>query len=437
MSVTRPLHNRIADDLLQKIRDSVFVDQLPVENILAVEYRVSVPTIKKALGLLVDDGVIVRIRGKGTFVSRDGIAGVGTGIEPPQAVVPAVDEAGSQDRPISGGANEKWQSARARGDAAVPPDLRDKPPIVGVIFPVARGGFSRRLLGGVLEGLSEKGAHGMVDFSGGNRERESEIVAHFLRAGVDGLIVFPVNGEIYNKDLVLLSIERFPLVFVDRWFPGIDVSRVVAQHADGVRLAVNALHDAGHRDMALVSVTAQFPASTESVVERTKGFLEGLKENGIHPGDEALWIREVNESGASQDAQEYLVGKLRQHPEVTALVGISPADVPIALKAARVAGRSVPQDLSVAGFDIGGECSAIGDLFGERAEDFPVAWIDQSEVAIGREAAGVVSRLIAGSGKTEVIEVPTTFHWGRTCAAAPDAGERAVPMAAAAGEGKK
>ena len=29
----RPLYNRIADDLLQKIRDSVFVDQLPIENI--------------------------------------------------------------------------------------------------------------------------------------------------------------------------------------------------------------------------------------------------------------------------------------------------------------------------------------------------------------------------------------------------------------------
>ena len=198
MSETRPLHNRIADDLLQKIRDSVFVDQLPVENILAVEYRVSVPTIKKALGLLVDDGVIVRIRGKGTFVTRNGIAGAGTGKESPQAVVPAVNETGTQDRPISGSANEEWQSVKARVDAAVSPDHRDKPPMVGVVLPLAGGGFARRLLSGVLEGLSEKGAHGVVDFSGGKRERESEIVANFLRAGVDGLIVFPVNGWAYG-----------------------------------------------------------------------------------------------------------------------------------------------------------------------------------------------------------------------------------------------
>ncbi len=422
MTEARPLHHRIADDLRQKIRDSVFNDQLPVENILAVEYRVSVPTVKKALGLLVDDGVIVRIRGKGTFINKEGM--------------PAPSNIG-QDLRTSSGANKERQPATARVDAEVSPGFRDKPPMVGVVFPVARAGFARRLLSGVLEGLSENGVHGVVDFSGGRRERESEIVASFLRAGVDGLIVFPVNGEIYNKDLVLLSIERFPLVFVDRWFPGIDVSRVVAQHADGVKQAVHALHSAGHRDMALVSVTAQFPASTESVVERTKGFLEGLKENGINPGDEALWIREVNEGSAAQDAQEYLASQLRQHPEVTALVGISPTDVPIALKAARLAGRSVPQDLSVAGFDIGGECSAVDDLFGEGAEEFPVAWIDQSEVAIGREAAGVVSRLIAGSGETEVIEVPTTFRWGRTCSVAPDSRGRDVPMVVAVGEWKK
>ncbi len=410
MTEARLLHDRIADDILQKIRDSVFVDQLPVENILAVEYGVSVPTIKKALGLLADEGVIVRIRGKGTFVNRGGMP------FPPDI---------RQD-PRTGGAEEDGHPGKRQGGVEVSPDSRNKPPMVGVILPVARSGFARRLLSGVLEALSENGAHGVVDFSGGTRERESEIVASFLRAGVDGLIVFPVNGEIYNKDLVLLSIERFPLVFVDRWLPGIDVSRVVAQHASGAKLAVSALHGAGHRNMALVSVTAQFPASTESVVERTRGFIEGLKDNGINPGGEALWIREVNESSTSRDAEEYLADKLRQHPDVTALVGISPDDVPIALKAARLAGRSVPQDLSVAGFDIGGECSAIGDLFGEGAEDFPVAWIDQSEVTIGREAAGVVSRLIGGSGSTEVIEVPTTFHWGRTCSAVQDSQQRHV-----------
>ncbi|MHB1629393.1 MAG: GntR family transcriptional regulator [Bacilli bacterium] len=419
-----PLYSHVADDLRQQIRTGELLDRIPPETTLASNFQVSVPTVKKALGILETEDVIVRIQGKGTFVRPEARQGL--------------QVSGNVKEGEQHGENSEEQP---KGQSVVEALRRtgDKPTMVGVILPMAQDGFPRRLLSGILEGLSEHGVHGVVDFSGSERERESEIVASFLRAGVDGLIVFPVDGEIYNKDLVLLSIERFPLVFVDRWFPGIDASRVVSQHANGVKEAVNALYALGHRSMALVSVAVNFPTSTESVVERTKGFLEGLKGNGIIPMDETLWVREVKEDAAFHDAQahEYLVNKLRQHPEVTALVGISSTDVQIALKVARLAGRNVPDDLSIVGFDIGAECSDVGSLFGESAEDFPVGWIDQSEVAIGKEAAGLMSRLIAGSGKTEVIEVPATFRWGRTCAAAPTSPERSFQMMAAVDEVKR
>lgn len=400
----KPLYSQVVDGLRQKIRVGELLDRIPPETALATNFRVSVSTVKRALGILEAEDVVVRIQGKGTFVrsdakqvleSRDGPHG-----EEPSEAHPETRIEGRSRESAAGGTTEG-------------------PTLIGVILPMAQDGFSRRLLSGVLEGLSANGMHGMVDFSQGDRERESEIVASFLQAGARGLIVFPVNGEIYNKDLVLLSIERFPLVFVDRWLPGIDVSRVVCQHANGVKEAVSALHSAGHRHMALVSVTAMFPASTESVVERTKGFVEGLKSLGIIPTDGNLWVREVNADDSFQTAEEYLANRLQQHPEVTALVGVSSSDVPLVLKAARMADRHVPGDLSLVGFDIGVEFSDIGGLFGERAEDFPIAWIDQSELTIGREAAGLVSRLVAGLDETEVIEVAATFHWGRTCAAAP------------------
>lgn len=398
----KPLYSQVVDGLRQQIRIGELLDRIPPETVLASNFRVSVSTVKRALAILEAEDVVVRIQGKGTFVRS----------EPKQAL----QLSGATHGEVSSEVHPETRT-EARVGASVTGRTSGGPTLVGVILPMARDGFSRRLLSGVLEGLSAKGMHGMVDFSEGDRERESEIVANFLEAGARGLIVFPVNGEIYNKDLVLLSIERFPLVFVDRWLPGIDVSRVVSQHANGVRDAVNALHAAGHRNMALVSVAAMFPASTESVVERTKGFVEGLKTLGIIPTDGSLWVREVNADDAFQTAEEYLAAMLRQHPEVTALVGVSSSDVPLVLKAARMAGRRVPADLSLVGFDIGVEFSDIGGLFGERAEDFPIAWIDQSEVIIGREAADLVGRLVAGSEKTEVIEVAATFHWGRTCVA--------------------
>ncbi len=400
----RPLYSQVVDDLRQQIRDGELLDRVPPETELASSFQVSVSTVKKALGILEAEDIVVRIQGRGTFVRSEA----------------------QQVLQLSGGVKEP-EHAREQATVEVPQRATDKSSVVGVILPEARDGFARRLLSGVIGGISDTGASALVDFSGGDRERESKIVAKFLQAGVDGMIVLPGYGEMYNRDFVQLSFERFPLVFVDRWFPGIDISRVVSQNANGVMEAVNALHAAGHRNMALVCADL-FATSTESIVERTKGFLEGLKNNGVIPTDEALWIPEFRAETALQDAQNYVVDKLRRYPEVTAIVGVSTLDVQIALEAAYVVGRSVPNDLSIAGFDVGSDFSNFGRLFGGRAEDFPVAWIDQSELVIGQEAAGVVSRLIAGSATTEVIEVPAKFHWGRTCGPAPAFQETGQPV---------
>ncbi len=454
----KPLYAQVLNDLRRQIHAGELRDRIPTETTLANSFQVSLSTVQKALNVLKDENIIVRIQGKGSFVRAEA-RGVLQGSDD------ANDEEQFKEQPkeqVEEQAKEQLEQLKKQLKEQIEKELieqferrleepmkeqatvettetasrlRDKPPVVGVILPNAEDGFSRRLLSGVLEGLSANGAHALVDFSGRKRERESEIVVSFLQNGINGLIVFPVDGEIYNKDLVQLSFERFPVVFVDRWLPGIDISRVVSQHANGVKEAVNALYAAGHRNMALASV-GEFSTSTESIVERTKGFLGGLKANGIIPTEDLLWIPEVKSDSTFQDALGYLTKKFRQHPEVTALVGISSFDVRVALEAARLTGRKVPHDLSITGFDIGAECSDGGGLFEGRVEDFPIAWLDQSEVVIGKEAAGVMNRLIAGSGKTEVIEVPVTFRWGRTCGPAPAVQEH-IQMTAASDEMKK
>ncbi|MFZ0543848.1 MAG: GntR family transcriptional regulator [Candidatus Promineifilaceae bacterium] len=45
-------------------------DALPSENELVDAYRVSRTTVRKALDRLADDGVVVRVQGKGTYVSK-------------------------------------------------------------------------------------------------------------------------------------------------------------------------------------------------------------------------------------------------------------------------------------------------------------------------------------------------------------------------------
>lgn len=61
---------KIADDLRQKIKEQKYTygQKLPYEYVLCMNYDCNKETMKKALDILVKEGLIVRRRGAGTFV---------------------------------------------------------------------------------------------------------------------------------------------------------------------------------------------------------------------------------------------------------------------------------------------------------------------------------------------------------------------------------
>lgn len=71
-----PYYYQIKEDILQKIEQGIYSvgDQLVSEIQLAEDYGVSRPTVRQAIAELVQEGILVRGRGKGTFVSKPMIA---------------------------------------------------------------------------------------------------------------------------------------------------------------------------------------------------------------------------------------------------------------------------------------------------------------------------------------------------------------------------
>jgi DNA-binding GntR family transcriptional regulator len=66
-----PLYYRVSRTLEQRIRDhrDKVGDRLPSEDVLCREFGASRNTIRQAVGRLVEQGLIVRRRGSGSFVS--------------------------------------------------------------------------------------------------------------------------------------------------------------------------------------------------------------------------------------------------------------------------------------------------------------------------------------------------------------------------------
>ena len=60
----------IADDIREKIKNQeyTFGQKLPYEYVLCMSYHCNKETMKKALDILVKEGLIIRRRGAGTFV---------------------------------------------------------------------------------------------------------------------------------------------------------------------------------------------------------------------------------------------------------------------------------------------------------------------------------------------------------------------------------
>ena len=90
-----PLYEQIYREILKQIEDGTYRigDRLPSEKELSDHYHVSRITSKKAVELLADAGLVVRMPGKGTFVSET--AGISEGLaereeESPEKQMPII-----------------------------------------------------------------------------------------------------------------------------------------------------------------------------------------------------------------------------------------------------------------------------------------------------------------------------------------------------------
>lgn len=69
---TKPLYHQLKEIIKLQINDKIwtFDELIPSENELSAIYDVSVGTVKKALSVLVEEGILYRRQGRGTYVSR-------------------------------------------------------------------------------------------------------------------------------------------------------------------------------------------------------------------------------------------------------------------------------------------------------------------------------------------------------------------------------
>ena len=244
-----PKYQRIAEWLQQKIADGTYGpgDKLPSEQELREQFDVSRQTVRSALDVLEEEGLIYGRQGSGSFV-RD----------------PAEEEAGKSRR------------------IAVVTTYVDN-----YIFP--------KIIQGIEQVLSEADFQVQISFTNNQVQRETEILESLLEQDLRGLIVEAVKSALPNPNLPLykrLLEKGVQVLFLNSGYPQLDCPKAALNDREAGRLAARYLLEMGHREIG-----GLLKSDDGQGLLRYEGFLSELKAAGIKMDDNRFVWYDTGDSG--------------------------------------------------------------------------------------------------------------------------------------------
>lgn len=196
--------------------------------------------------------------------------------------------------------------------------------------------FQSTLLDAVEKTLTAQGYFMMV-----NTVKSEEALLRLLRCwSMDGLIV---TGELGEGSLHGLFEANKPFVLVDSYLKNDEVLSIGLEDYRGGYLATQYLIEHGHRKIVFAS---QPPVPGGAISERLRGYRQALKEAHIPFNSGSIYHQELSVSSGIE-----LGEKLASRGEMTAVVASSDILAAGIMSGLCAGGKSVPDDVSVIGFD--------------------------------------------------------------------------------------
>jgi len=270
--------------------------------------------------------------------------------------------------------------------------------VIGLIMPDVGDPFSIQVMKGVSRAIAELD-YDLIVYTGGEFRRESSAdrerrFVSLLGGGItDGAIVVTPAATSFPT--------ASPVVVVDPNVETHDCPAVIATNREGALAAVEYLISLGHRRIGFISGRSEL----QSAVRRLQGYKDGLARAGIPLDPDLIQTGDYTRQTGFTCAQRLL--NLSNPP--TAIFASNDQSATGAIKAIYEAGLSVPDDVSVVGFD----------NVPEVAYTHPgLTTVDQSIDKMGYIATEILISLIEGdSPESDLYKVPTRLIVRDSCGA--------------------
>jgi DNA-binding LacI/PurR family transcriptional regulator len=200
--------------------------------------------------------------------------------------------------------------------------------------------FFPRLVRGISAALSVRDLQ-LVLLMPNDADDEQRTVRYLTAGHVDGVILVSLHGNDPLPDQ--LATRRIPSVVLGRPPRGVDIDYVDADNRDGGRRATSHLVERGRRRIATITG----PRDMVAGIDRLAGYRDALADAGIAADDGLIATGDFTQAGG-EAAMERL---LRERPDLDAVFCASDLMALAALGVLQAAGRRVPEDVAVVGYD--------------------------------------------------------------------------------------
>ncbi len=236
--------------------------------------------------------------------------------------------------------------------------------------------FNRPILQGLEAAAREHGYQIAMEFVSPDDHPDS---GHWTKGATAGVIV--LGGGDLSPEWVRAAVDtHLPVVMVDHFIPGLELPAVVPDNLGGAHNATRHLLDMGHTRIGFI----RGPSKYWTLSERLAGFLLAMQQAGIWP-EEVLVPPRV--SHAEEKGYHEMAGLLDLPEPPTAVFAVSDKTAVGAYRAVIERGHSVPNDISIIGFD---------DIEVSRALNPPLTTVHVSGETMGKVAFERLLGLIEG-----------------------------------------
>ena len=341
------VYSGVENDLMEQIRAGLLKPDECIlsENEISKKYNISRRSSRKALDNLVEQGLLYRLAGKGTFVA---------------------DVKSSQPGAF----------AKSFTISFIVPDIDDI--------------FISEVCRGVQDYANSSGCNLIIQSSSGSIDKENSNIEYSLRSHIDGAIIFPNWGRANIDAVYKLKESGIPFVLIDRYFRDVDTDYVVVDNITGALGATMHLINLGHSKIAHL-----YGTEGSANEDRLEGYRNALAKSGIVYNPDYVLKADVNSNPGGGDRFEpdrhcglvNMKKLLSLNDRPTAVFAGNDYQAIGAMQAIKESGLRVPEDIAVVGFD---------DLKFSSLLEVPLTTIRQPKHEIGLRAFELLFDKITG-----------------------------------------